>query len=102
MINFYKNDDHGFAFWLKNNPVGYVYDDFSGPNPSHRKLHTSNCRQLRSPGASSAGPGIRKVCCPDLNELVYWIDKNVGPESEGYFPCSHCHPFHTRENNIWN
>ena len=102
MINFFKNDDHGFAFWLRDNPSGYVFDDFGGINPQLKKLHQSRCKQVRSPNSISAKTHIRKVCCASLDELVSWIDKNFGPEKEGYFPCEHCHPFRSTEDSTWN
>jgi hypothetical protein len=102
VINYFKNDDHGFSYWLRSNPDGYVFDDFVGPNPQNRKLHQSGCRQVRSPASLFLKTRVRKVCCSNLDELVHWIDKNIGPEDEVYFPCNNCRPFQARENNLWN
>jgi hypothetical protein len=102
MIAYFKNDDYGFKRWLRDNPDGYVYNDFGGSNIAHKKLHSSQCRLLQSVYGLDGGTNVRKVCSSDLDELVEWADKFRGPEGEGYTPCSTCHPFTAKSNQISN
>jgi hypothetical protein len=93
MITRFKNDDYGFACWLRDNPAGYVFNDFGGPNVANKALHESSCRLLRHPGGIESKTITRKICSSNLDELLKWVDESRGPEGEGYSPCTQCNPF---------
>ena len=37
MVEIFKNDEAGYGKWLRDNPHGYIYNDFGGANPSYKK-----------------------------------------------------------------
>ncbi len=93
MIEYFKNDDYGYRNWLRDNPGGYVYNDFNVPNIFMRKLHESSCRMLHIPISADNRTAVRKVCSANVEELVNWLEQYKGPEGEGYSACEMCQPF---------
>jgi hypothetical protein len=105
MIRYFKNDDQAYAAWLRSNPTGYVFNDFTGTSSLCKTLHSAGCRLLRSPSSFYSRTYTLKVCSVDLNELIDWIEKNRGPEGQGYFPCESCRPFNIRDDHfiyVWD
>jgi hypothetical protein len=92
MVEIFKNDEVKYGQWLRANSHGYIYNDFGSTNPAYTKLHEADCTMLHNLGGGTRRTSVRKVCSPNLSELIIWLKENRGPEGEGYTPCQYCRP----------
>jgi hypothetical protein len=92
MINQFKNMEIEYIKWLETNLEGYVYNDYGGLQPRNNKLHKAYCRTLQIPICTINKTSYRKICSPDLQGLVQWLNKNKGLENEVWSRCQFCNP----------
>lgn len=69
MISKFQNDENGYADWLENYEIGYVFNFFGGRDSSYNLIHKANCRTLRRKTDEGSRTSIEKVCSPSLKKL---------------------------------
>ena len=75
----FRDDDHGYAAWLAENPQGYVLNSQRSLNPSGARVHGAGCRTITGTparGSTWTGPYI-KACSLSLPELENWALVNT-------------------------
>lgn len=92
MIVQFKNDDKGYLNWIRDNPNGYVYNDFGGADVTYKKLHRADCKLLHNIPPRWKKTSYRKICCSNFYELVNWLKENRGPQDTGFSFCMACEP----------
>jgi len=86
----FKDDDYSYVEFIKNNG-GFVYNDFGGNNVSYKKLHHYDCAFLHNLGGGKSRTRVRKICSPNKEDLIDWLNKERGILGKGYSECPCMH-----------
>lgn len=81
-VEFFRDDDRGYADWLTANDDGYVLNIQRSMNPSDARIHKADCRTITGTpprGRTWTGPYV-KACSPSLTELDTWALPHGGSQ----------------------
>lgn len=86
MVQCYYQNHDALMEWLSQ--LGYLYNDFGGTIPEHKKIHRSDCPMIHAGHGDIAN--VRKVVSRVLDELVRWVVEHRGAAGSGFTRCLPC------------
>ena len=87
----FSNDEEGYSTWLSENPEGFVFNHFKGPDLEYNILHRASCNTLhRTDRRQENRTTVEKFVSVNLDALVACADLKRGPD--GWHRCKVCTP----------
>lgn len=90
-VEFFRDNDRGYAAWLAASTGGYVLNIQRSMNPSDARVHAADCRTITGTpprGGTWTGSYV-KACSPSLTELDAWALSHGGSQITR---CGICRP----------
>ena len=85
----FKDDEQGYAAWMRANPGGYVFNHFGGGDPAYNVVHRADCRHLRRDADVGARTRYEKVCGETRDEVEAAATR-LRASAAGWSHCGSC------------